>query len=581
MWSLETSRGNEAEKVRNRIAIYLNGQGLDLGCGPWKISVNESVTNNCIGVDQSNKADVVRKLSDLSIFKDEHFDFVFSSHALEDFYYSEAALAEWWAKLKPGGFFILYLPLTRKVAKAMGREDWEKFYPNMGEEGANPAHKQDLHPEEIKAIISRIGKAMIVDEEIRVDGMEYSFLQVYMKLSSSAVKVKGLSKSNGKTACVVRYGAIGDLIQCSPVFRLLKEQGYHVTVNCSDYGVDVLKNNPYIDRLAVQRRDLVPGKDLKEYWDDMAKGFDLFVNLTGCVEDSLLIPDARFFIASEELQKKAPQESDLAIFEAVVKDFRKRVGDSNYYDAHLEKAGLPQRGLNGELYFSDAEEIPAKDFRMRHKNKFLIMWSLAGSSYHKWYPWFHKVVEDVLVKIPESLVISVGDEACQLMERSESMRYIPRAGRWKLRQSLVMTKYVDLVIGCETGILNAAGCFPTPKITLLSHSKHENLCKYWKNDYCLAPENTFCHPCHMLHYVHPQGKECPNCGTTHMQKEGNAMYGEGLWSCPYENIHQDENGDGFPFPICMSQGISPERVLNRILEVHKAWKEARMFAEVT
>ena len=143
---------------------------------------------------------------------------------------------------------------------------------------------------------------------------------------------------------------------------------------------------------------------------------------------------------------------------------------------------------------------------------------------------------------------------------------------------MVMTKYADLVVGPETGILNAAGCFPTPKITLLSHSRHENLCKYWENDYCLAPEGAFCHPCHVLHYTHaPSPNKCTSCdGSVHEQDPSQAkMHGgrfSGFWSCPYTKTPAAE----MEFPLCMAIGISPERLLKRILEVYAIWKNQKV-----
>jgi len=579
-WNIETSCGNEAAKVADRVSIYLQGKGLDLGCGPWKIQPNIDLRNSTIGVDAYPGADVCANVADLEVFADEHFDFLFSSHALEDFKNTEATLRVWWNKIKVGGTLILYLPLTQRVAKEMGLDNWQDFYPNKGEQGANLNHQQDFVPAEIRAMVERIGHAEVLADEVRGDRDEYSFLQVFKKLSSSKLPIQGIEVSNKKRALVIRYGAIGDMIQTSPVFRLVKEQGYHVTANVSDYGLDVLKHNPHIDELAIQRRNQVDPKNLKKYWADLEKRYDLFINLTGAAEDNLLLPDRAMYAAMEEIRKIAPPEAtDLQLMDLALKQFRKRVGGKNYYDSHLEMAGLPERGLTGELYFSESEELYAQYAKQRYKNNFVILWSLAGSAYHKWYPWFQHVVEKVLIDIPEAVVISVGEEACALMERAESARYLPRAGRWKWRHTLVMTKYVDLVVGPETGVLNAAGCFDTPKITLLSHSSHDNLCKYWKNDYCLAPEGVFCHPCHVLHFVHPFGAPCEQCHLTHTNNE-QQVYGTGFWSCPYKNLHEDEEGIGSPFPICMAEGIPPERLIARIKEVHSKWVAAKEVKEL-
>ena len=577
-WDIASSNGNETAKIRNRVAIYLCGRGLDLGCGPWKVSESRSLANECIGVDLMPGSDVIWDIGHLDCFSDERFDYVYSSHALEDEFYTEPVLKEWWRLVQPGGYLILYLPLTKKVAKELGREDWEHFYPNMGEEGANPNHKQDLNPMEIDKIIEHNGHARLEVDEIRCEKEEYSVLKVFRKLSTIKTHVRGLERPDPKQkrALVVRYGAFGDQIQSTPVFRLLKERGYHVTVNCTPMGADVIKHNPNVDDYALQLQEIVPNSQLKEYWEEMAKHYDLFVNLTGAVEDNLLKPDRAMYKAIDILRKKAPDATEVQLFEKVVEQFRKEIGGSNYYDEHLKKAGLSERGLNGELYFSEDEEIVAHDFRQRHKGAFLILWSLSGSAYHKLYPYFQQVVQKVLLEIPEALVISVGDERCIPMERVASPRYLPRAAVWPIRQSLIMTKYVDCVVGSETGVLNAAGCFPTPKITLLSHSSHENLCQYWENDFCLAPEDTFCHPCHMLHYLHPRdGKtECKTCSTVHETLEGTAR--DMTPSCPMgRDLTVLDDKEAGIYPLCVAQGIHPDRVVARVKEVYVLWCKAR------
>jgi hypothetical protein len=191
------------------------------------------------------------------------------------------------------------------------------------------------------------------------------------------------------------------------------------------------------------------------------------------------------------------------------------------------------------------------------------------------YPYFHLVLGELTARYQDILVVSVGDSECRLLERPAGTRYLPRSGTWELRTSMVMTKWADLVIGPETGVLNAAGCFDTPKITLLSHSKHENLCKHWSHDYCLAPQGVFCHPCHTLHYTHaPAPNKCAACdGAVHDTQPQTNLPHEGrfggFWSCPYMKVEDKA------FPLCTAIGISPERLLKRILEVHGKWKEKR------
>ena len=58
-----------------------------------------------------------------------------------------------------------------------------------------------------------------------------------------------------KTVCIIRYGAFGDILQTSSVLPLLKEQGYRVCVNTQEVGKNILRSNPYVDELIIQRKD--------------------------------------------------------------------------------------------------------------------------------------------------------------------------------------------------------------------------------------------------------------------------------------------------------------------------------------
>jgi ADP-heptose:LPS heptosyltransferase len=588
-WRAEESDRGETTKIHDRIASYVFGHGVDLGCGCFKLKVEKTPQCSCLGVDMGNslpackEADIIADVANLKMFTNESFDYVYSSHTLEDMPYPEAVLREWWRLIKPGGNLILYLPLTRRVAKEMGREDWEGFYPNVGELGANVCHQRDLYPQEIRDAIGKMGQAEILADEIRGEKDEYSFLQVYRKLASAHSPAKGITaKGADKRALVVRYGAIGDFIQTMPVLKKLKQEGYHVTVNCSAVAREVLKYCPYVDELAVQIQNYVPnkgtgpGSPLWEYWSEIGSKYDKFINLTGAAEESLLIPDSRLMLMMEQIGEKHPDLNEENRFYNSIRAIQKQVGDTNYYDNHLEKAGYPDRGMNGELFFSEQEEIMAQGFRDKYPGRFIVMWVLSGSSYHKRYPYFQQIAQELIVKNPDILLVSVGDPECALIERAESNRYLPRAGKWLLRTSLVMTKYADLVIGPETGILNAAGCFDTPKITFLSHSNHNNLCKYWKNDFCVSPDTkeVFCHPCHVLHYIHAVNGECPTCrGSTHSVVGPEVPKGMGgMWTCPYEVAPgtRDERGLGVPSPLCCTR-LNAETVLARVNEVYGRW----------
>jgi hypothetical protein len=116
--------------------------------------------------------------------------------------------------------------------------------------------------------------------------------------------------------------------------------------------------------------------------------------------------------------------------------------------------------------------------------------------------------------------------------------------------AFALTKFADLVIGPETALLNAAGCFDTPKITLLTHSSRENLCSTWKNDYSLQA-GCWCSPCHYLHkYTHIWQNVCQ------LDKYSWGKYGK-------------------PIPACTAEGFPPKVVFDRIMEVYETRKDRK------
>lgn len=286
-----------------------------------------------------------------------------------------------------------------------------------------------------------------------------------------------------KKALVTRLGAYGDLVMASPLFRLLKEDGFYTVANVNPRGAKVLENNPYVDEVMLHVDDSVPNEELDKHWREISNGFDRFINLSGSIEKGLL-------------KTRDDEEYHWPKWK------RHEVCNFNYYDRTMALGGYPEKtGLNGEIYFSKEEEEWGKSIREQNNGRFIVLWSLSGSSVHKAYPYNVYVGPKFLDDHENAVVFTVGEPACRLLEWNHS-RIRKRVGTWDIRKSLVMSKYADLVIGPETGVLNAAGCFETTKIVMLSHSSHENLSKYWKNCTPISakPHMAPCHPCHKMIY---------------------------------------------------------------------------------
>ncbi|HNX02872.1 MAG TPA: glycosyltransferase family 9 protein [Candidatus Cloacimonas sp.] len=318
---------------------------------------------------------------------------------------------------------------------------------------------------------------------------------------------------------VARIAAIGDCIQISPLCRYLKEQGHEVYVLTSEWGVQILKNNPFIDKLILYVHDTVPCEELYDYFNKVAKEnkCDKVINLNECVEVKYL------FHAADPVYNYTKQERFLR-------------GNKNHYDAVFEAAGFPEvTGKRPEMFFDEKEEEASARFRKDFIGKFLIVWCLAGSARHKAYPFTRVVMEKLLLKYPDIVIITVGDDWCKNFEEGlEHERIIHKSGKWNIRETAIACKYASLVIAPETGVAHLAGCFDTPKIVFLTHTTKECLSKYFKNDYSIEAK-VDCAPCFRL---------IDDCDV----------------QCPVEPLSRA--------PWCVAFGFPPEEFINQVEKVY-------------
>lgn len=478
-WKREEQQGNESMKCLWDLPQYTRGFGYDIGCGPAK------AYSHMIGID--NRKDTamfgipmepdltVPDATNLSILADDKADFVYSSHMLEHVVDYKGALKEWWRLIKVGGYMTLYLP-------------HKDFYPNIGKEGANPDHKHDFMPKDIIRAMKEIGTWDLVECQERngegCDGRgEYSFLVVFQK-AKEGHKQSWKNQKPKKTAALVRYGAFGDIIQTASIAAALKSQGYHVTFYCETRGHEVAKSDANFDKFYIQDKDQVPNLRLGDFWNWEKRKYDKWVNLSESVEGSLLaLPD------------RAPSMWP--------QPMRHKYMNHNYLEFMHDIAGTQYQ------WFKDGQRFHATEDELRWANEekaknpgITILWALAGSSIHKVWP-FIDIAFARLLEATDAVIYTSGDATTKKLEAGweNEPRMKLRAGEWTIRQTLAFAQVADLVVGPETGVLNAVAYDKNvAKIVLLSHSSVENLTRDWYKTISLIPMNTSCYPCHRMHY---------------------------------------------------------------------------------
>jgi len=291
------------------------------------------------------------------------------------------------------------------------------------------------------------------------------------------------SAPDGKTACVVRFGAVGDIIQTSSVLACLREAGYHITLMChSGNCYEVARTDPNVDSWIIQDMDQVPNEWLGAYWTHWMGKFDKFVNLSGSVESTWLAIEHRY-----------PFYWPQAV--------RHHYLNENYLEFMHRLAGVPLK-YRPRFYPTAVEKQWAQKQKKKMGGK-VILWALSGSSVHKFWPHMDALVARIMLHTDYKVVL-VGDELCRALEIGweKEPRVVKKSGEWDYRKTLAFASCAaDLVIGPETGTMNAVSFLDVPKVLFLSHSSHENLSRDWIKTKVLSPERHECpcYPCHILH----------------------------------------------------------------------------------
>jgi ADP-heptose:LPS heptosyltransferase len=473
--------------IRHRVVGYLRGRGFTFGIEnlfPREATAPGKFAVNC----DSQKAPLVAVCDEgFGVLADGAFDWAFLGPRTNNHHDPEGLLKQASEKLKIGGHLLIHIS------------------------------DEELEQDDLTSFVGRWGSWQAKDRYLR-NGQH---VQIFKKIQGA----KGVAPAKPrapKRACIARYGAIGDMVILSPLIRQLAEDGYEVTLNITEYAEAVVKHNPHVSNIIIQERDAIPNPELGEYWKEWEQDYERYINLSESIEGRYLKVEGRpeFY---------TPRE------------WRHSTCNVNYFDATMGIGGYPEAtGRRGEFYLTAKERRDAQRFREKYSDKFLILWALNGSSYHKCYPLIEPTLNEWLASHPEARVVLLGDGRAKDLV-FQHPQVIDGVEQFTLRQVMALVEVANLVIGPESAVINFAGCTDTPKICLLSHSTRENLTKYWVNDYSLEPVSP-CYPCHQLHYSRE--------------------------TCPLINILDSDNQPIEPaIPVC-TVGISPSRLIAQLDHIY-------------
>lgn len=291
-----------------------------------------------------------------------------------------------------------------------------------------------------------------------------------------------------KKVLISRFGAVGDHLHATHLPRLLKEKaGFdYVAVEYNPKGKEAWLSNPFVDEHIHFNPSKLPQSEwsinvLCKRWEEMLLqgSFEKHINLQMSLEYGYIamenMPD--YYLSSEYRREK--------------------FGGHNYYDQTSIWAGYPEfLGAKGELYFLDGEENHVKGYyEEHHKENFIIIANLSGTSKHKIFYNAESIIKEFLARHSDAVCLTMGDKDCADHLEFKGDRVKNCAGLMPYRQSMLMTKYANCTIGAESGLMVAATLLGCPTVQLMTAASIKNHGGNFSNDYSLqAPVK--CSPCH-------------------------------------------------------------------------------------
>jgi ADP-heptose:LPS heptosyltransferase len=317
-----------------------------------------------------------------------------------------------------------------------------------------------------------------------------------------------------------RSAAFGDVIITTPIVRYLKSQGHEIIYVTSKRGLEVLKNNPHIERVVAHKEE-TPIDQLSENIEYLRKKFNC----------------EKVLDFSESIEVALSQHPRSPNYK-LSKPERLARFNRNFYEYSFEHAKYGWDGidLKPELFFDHNELEDAK--KHLKSGCFNILIGMSGSGNNKAWPYTEPLAHKICEEYPNVHIITVGDYKCKLIEPELEGRITNLSGEIPMRTSMALTGLVDMVIAPDTGIIHASGCYDTPKILLVGHNTHEAVSKHFTNIYPVEADSSLapCAPC--LFLIYDMKLQCPT--------------------------HTDTGA-----AYCMGVGITLDRVYSKFKEVYK------------
>lgn len=278
-----------------------------------------------------------------------------------------------------------------------------------------------------------------------------------------------------KRCTVFRAGGYGDVLIAGSTFPHLVDAEYRLTLVTSAKGEEVMRHDPHLASIAIVDVLAMNAGERRDLWAALAGECERFINFSEALEGELL---------ATRLQSKYDWPHAL----------RHARMNGSYLELAHDVAGVPH-DYRQRFYATDAERAEARAWRELMPR--LVVIAMGGTGVNKFWPGVFEFAWRLVNARADMHVAVIGDLKGGHFLAHERLHVIGQ--QWPVRQAFALALEADLVIGQETGLLNAVAMEPMPKVALLSHSSPQNLTAHWRNAWPFWG-GVDCWPCHRLQF---------------------------------------------------------------------------------
>ena len=292
---------------------------------------------------------------------------------------------------------------------------------------------------------------------------------------------------------IIRLSSIGDIVLTTPVVRCFKNQEPETEIHylLKKQYQDVMKNNPYIDKLHFFEDNFTQLlEELKEEEFDFI--IDLHKNLrSGRIKRALQLPSDSF--------------NKINIEKYLIVNFKlnflpdKHIVD-RYFEA-LEMYGIKNDGKGLDYFISKEEEQLALE-KTDHVESPYYAFVLGATFFTKKYP-ADKIIE-ICEKIKTNVVLLGGSEDQEIgdhIAQACGSHVHNFCGKLSINESAAIIKNASKVLTNDTGLMHIAAAYKKDIITFWGNTIPEfGMYPYKTNHYNAQVEKLKCRPCSKLGY---------------------------------------------------------------------------------